>query len=246
MTTRLLASRLVGPRLVAPLFAGGSNTNLIDPPVADARLLFSERNLLNSVAGHLAAQLLGDGYLVYYHATDVLHTPDAWYPNYTTEFTTYAGDTTFAARLAGSKGICTLHDGESAFPRLETRPTNEGEVGSEAEVQVPVMGLSIEPDVALSPYEFGTNRFWRTRALHLDGRARDKGELQALADGLARWFDEQVVFDVADADGLSGEAPDEEHLVTVLRRSVSRMIVPDAGDQDRFQLELTARLEYVA
>jgi hypothetical protein len=205
--------------------------------------LYTERNLLNAMGTYLGAKLLGAGYFVYYLTADAVQSPTAWYPSWSTRSTTYTTDPTFAAALAATAGLVTLHDGETAFPRFLARPTNEGAVGSQAEVQVPVFGVSVDPDVPLREYEVGSRLWWRARAFHLDGRARDKGEMQALAESLSQWFDEEVVLDVVDADGLSGEAPGT---VQVKRRSVDRSVVPDAQDPDRFQLELHARLEYVA
>lgn len=206
--------------------------------------LYSSRNVVNSVATYLAAQLLAAGYLVYWRDADAMQAPAGWYTSYSTQAATYLADPVFSAAFNAAKGIVTLVQGETAFASFVTRPTNDGTVGTQNQVQIPAFGITIGPDVVLKPYEAGSGLKWRVRALTVEGRAREKDELQAFSDALAKWFDDgDVYIDVVDHDGTSGEAPGA---VRVTRRTVTRNVDPEAGAAEQFQVECMARLEYVA
>lgn len=205
--------------------------------------LFSERNILNSIALFFAEKLLEAGYLVYWHTIDAVQTPDGMYTNYTATSATYLLDPVFSGRISTAKGLVAVTEGETAFPRFPTGPTTTGAVSTADRVQVPCFGIDIGPDVALQPYEHGTDLRWRVRSLFIEGRARNRTELTWFADKLAMWFDEDVLVGVEDHDGLSGLPPSHAR---VTRRLVTREVIEDLGEQDRFQVELSARLEFIA
>jgi hypothetical protein len=205
--------------------------------------LFSERNILNSVAMHLGAQLLEFGYLVYWHKIDAVQTPEGTYTGYTANQSAYLLDATFANRIQTAKGIVTITEGEVAIPRFPTRPTTDGRVATAERVQVPCFGVEIGPEVPQLSYEMGTRQRFRVRALTIEGRARTRDELTAFSDKFTEWFDEDAYLPVEDHDNVTSEGPD---VVRVTRRLVTREVVEDLGEQDRFQLELNARLEFVA
>jgi hypothetical protein len=205
--------------------------------------LYSERNILNSIGLFFAERLLEFDYLIYWHKLDALQTPEGLYTQYHTNSATYLADGTFQSRIASSKGIVTITEGETGFPRFATRPTAAGEVSTADRVQVPCFAVEVGPDVPGLPYEHGSKLRWRVRALSIDGRARTREELTLFSDKLTQWFDEDAQLPVEDHDNLSGEVSDT---VRVTRRLVTKDVVEDLGEQDRFQLELNARLEFVA
>jgi hypothetical protein len=205
--------------------------------------LYTERNITNSCAVYLGAQLKALGYLVYWYGVDAVETADGLYTAYSINQQNYLADATFAGRVAAAKGLVTLCEGDTPFPVFLTRSGNDGTVGPQGQALVPSLGISVGPDVVLRPYEQGTLFKWRARALTVEGRVRNKGETQLFADKFAAWLFEDVSIDVIDHDGTSGEAPGA---VRIARSSIARDVVPDAGEADRFQVELMARLEYVA
>lgn len=205
--------------------------------------LFTEHNITNTVARYLADKLVGFGYLVYWHEADAVQTADGWWTNYKVNQPTYAADPLFQSRLAAAKGMVTITDGETAFPRFVARPNTEGVVADQDQVQVPVFGISLGADVVTRPYEAGTELKWRVRALTIEGRLRNKPELQQLSDKLAAWFTEDQRLWIVDHSGESGEDPQEARID---RRSIVKDVVAGAGHEDRYQLEMNVRLEYVA
>lgn len=204
--------------------------------------LFSERNLLNSTAVYFAQQLLSFGFLVYWAKIDALQTPEGMYTGYTANEATYLVNGTFSNRIATSKGVVTITEGENALPRFPTRPTTDGKVSTADRVQVPCFGIEIGPDVPLTPYEAGTRLRWRVRSLYIEGRLRTRDELTLFADKLTQCFDEDFQLPVDDHDN----AVEPSDSVRITRRLVTKEVIEDQGEQDRFQLELNARLEYVA
>lgn len=205
--------------------------------------LFSERNILNSVATQLSENLLDAGYLVYWHALDAVQTPDGMYGTYSTDYATHLADGTFAGRVNAALGMVTVTEGETASPRFPTRLTTAGEPTTAERVQVPTFGIEIGPEVPLTPYEHGSYLRWRVRPLTIEGRLRTRAELTWFTDKLAQWFDEDFPIVIEDHDNSSGEDPS---IVRITRRLVTRDVVENLGEQDRFQVQLQARLEFVA
>lgn len=206
------------------------------------RELYTIRNIENSLGTYLAAQLLADGYLVYWHAVDALQTQDGWYSQFSVNQVATLADPQVAARVAAAKGLMTLAR-DFAFPPSVTRPTNEGRVAGQALIQVPAAAIRVEPDVALGLYEHGSTVQWRNRSVAISARLRSDGELDGMSDALSGWFDEEVSIPIVDHDGLSGEGPGQ---VRVVQRTVDRALEPGADERERYQLELWVRLEYIA
>src|SRR5438105_4935378 len=123
--------------------------------------LYSERNVLNSVAMSFAEKLLDEEYLIYWHNVDSVQTPDGMYAAFSTNQATYLLNPTFNDRVATSKGLVTLTEGETALPRFPTRATTTGAVSTADRVQVPTFGIEIGAEIPLDPYEHGSYLRWR-------------------------------------------------------------------------------------
>jgi hypothetical protein len=187
--------------------------------------------------------LLDWGYLIYWHKIDAVQTPDGMYTQYSTQQATYLADSIFASRISAAKGLATITEGETSLPRFLARQTVDGSVSTADRTQLPTFAIEIGPDVPLTPYEHGSRLRWRVRSLLIAGRTRTREELQAFSDKMTQWFDDDNQIPVEDHDNVSGE---ESDYARITRRIITKEVVEDTGDTDRFQLELNARLEFVA
>lgn len=203
--------------------------------------LYSERNVENSVGVYFASQLKAMNYLVYWYSIDAVETPDGLYTNYSLNQDSYLADATFLGRANAAVGLATLVEGDTELPVFLGSAPGDGTVAPQGKALVPSFGIAIGPDVVLRPFEHGSLLKWRVRVLTIDARLRDKTELQTMSDKFAAWFFEDICIDVADHDG--NEPTDS---VRVTRTNIVKDIVPDGGEAERFQVELMARLEYVA
>lgn len=203
----------------------------------------NEHNVANSVALYLAAKLLAEGYLLYWHAIDAVQTPDQWYSQYSVNQASYLLDSTFAARVASAKGLLTILPKKSAIPRWIQRPTNDGTVQPQDSVPIPALSLTIDPVVTVANYELGSKLKWRVRRLTIDGYARDETEQSRFVDLLADWLDNETMLDV-----LDHEAGDLALLGTVEvdRVSLDAGFAFDEAEAATYEVLFNARLEYVA
>lgn len=209
-----------------------------------ALVAFSETNIVNSVALVLAQRLLGYGYLLYWHATDVVQTPDGFYYEYRTNQEAYAADPTFAARLTNAKGLFTLKGKTAANPEHPVRPTSDGIV-SDAVSDIPIPSLAVEvgPQINGRAVEIGSPVRYRKRHLAIYGYARDEAEQSRLRDSLAAWFDESTWLEVQDHDAQTLATVG---MVEMVKVSTDSAVVIAESDATTYELILNARLEYEA
>lgn len=204
---------------------------------------FSTRNIENSVAVMLTRQLLTDGYLLYWLATDGVETPDGFYGQYAANQAALASDVTFAARLAAAKGLLTIRGPLSASPAFVTRPSSSGRVGPQDEVPIPAIAVEIGGAAPTENYELGTRLKWRTRTLIVSAFARSLEEHDLFKDRLAEWLDEDVEVDVKDHEGGSLAVLGS---VRIVSPSTEGNIQVRGPQFTTYGVELIAHLEYVA
>jgi hypothetical protein len=210
-------------------------------PTADQ---VTESNVENSVSIYLATLLLGANYLVYWHQSDALQTPDGWYFNYSALQTTYLADATLHARVVAAAGLITLRGDISAIPRYVTRPSRDGTVAGQDEVPIPLVAIEIGPSISLRNYEMGNRPTkWRRRHCMLTLVARDRAEQKALTDRLAVWFDDGQWIDIKDHD--SGTLSTITS-VQVVDQVPFTAVSPDDAEALTYVSAINAWLEYVA
>ena len=205
---------------------------------------YSKTNVLNSIATALAVKLLADGYLVYWKERDAVETGDGWYYQYSTNFTAYHADGTFAAAVAAAKAMVSVTIGFPASPQILQRHITEARSLSQNEIVVPALSIEIGPAMGVENIELGTHVQRRHRHLMIEGYLRDDFEMGAIADFLAIWFDNNTNFSVYDHDaGTAVEIGQAQTIATVVD---SFRNDGDGQEQTSYQVMCNTMLEYFA
>lgn len=210
------------------------------PPPA----LYSEFNIMNSIATYVAAQLLAAGYVVYWQARDLLQVgASTWYQQYSTKSALYLADSGFLTLLQGKKGIVTLRQALPADPVFVARPTLDGSVLPPDAVATPALSIEIGPSQPIGHYELGTTLKWRSRHLVIDGYTRTQDEQARFKDYLSLWFEPDIPLSIYNHDAGTGTLIDT---LLPLDGRVDAATVIDRADAVTYQVLLNARLEYIA
>lgn len=204
---------------------------------------YSLSNFGNSVAEYLTAALLNAGYLIYWRPIDALQTADGLYPGWFANQATILADTDVAAEYAGSRGIISILDMDSAQPAISTRPTSDGSLSDPEDVPVPSLTIAIQhlPNTGL--VELGTKRQDRSVLLQLMGFARNLEEQNYLADLLRILFDDWTHVTLQDHDAGT-KAP--VALVDVVNTRMLTQISPLGKDEQVYEIALSSELRYEA
>jgi len=205
---------------------------------------FSLSNLTNSLAEHLASQLLDVGYLLYWPTLDALQTVDGTYPEYQAEQAIILQtNETVAARYSAARGIMTIGNDDFSFPQYPTRPTSDGAVVSPEDMPVPSIVLHVEHGANGRLLGLGSRERERYAVLSLYGLARDQGEQLYLADVLRGVFDESQFLPVLNHDKATRA---EVGLMEIQGATVGTFIYPLGPESTAFEFTLNARLRYEA
>ncbi len=204
---------------------------------------FSTTNILNSIATDLVAKMLANNYIVYWKERYAVETNDGWYFEYSTKFTTYLADGTFAAAVASSKAMVSITQSFPASPQILQRHITEARSLSQNEIVVPALSIEIGPALGFENVELGTNLQRRHRHLVVAGFLRDDLEMGAIADFLAIWYDNNTNFPVYDHD--SGTATEIGQMQTVATVVDSFRDDENAQEQTAYQVICNTMLEYV-
>lgn len=211
-----------------------------------SQLDFSEKNVENSVATYLAAQLLAAGWLVYWQERDALETEAGYYAaysQYVASASAYPSGAAVSTALAEARGVLTLRGKVPANPRFVTRPSSSGAVTATDEVCIPAFAIALDPTVPLTDYELGSTLKFRGRHLLLFGFASTTDERADLADYLSAWFDSHTPITVLDHKaGTLAEVGD----VSVEDPTVLSDIELKGPLALTYAVELNARLEFIA
>lgn len=159
---------------------------------------YSLPNLANSVASYLGDILLANGYLLIHKSTDMLRTPDGYYPNYFAAQSAILSDPTVAGRVQASRGFLCLLDQDTAIPEYPVRPTSDGFLISKEDVPVPALWITVDHFPNGSLREIGSKRRFRYCDLAVLGYAKDYQEQLFLADLLRTAFDETLYIPLHD------------------------------------------------
>lgn len=205
---------------------------------------YSEANISNSFALNLAGRLLAAGYLIFWHETDVVQTPDGFYYEYRANQQTYLADAAFAARVDSAKGLVTLKGKTSSNPEHPVRPTSDGTVSLIlSDIAIPSLSVEVGPQGNGKQVEIGSTVRYRWRHLAIYGYARNEAEQARLRDGLAAWFDEDTWVEVHDHEAQTLASVG---LVQLARVSTDSATVIAESEATTYELILNARLEYEA
>ena len=208
-----------------------------------ALLQYSTTNIANSLAERLAAELLTQGYLIYWKAADCLQTPAGWYPEYFQQQEVIMRRTDVQAAFLASRGIVTLANGDFSIPQLPTRPTSDGYIKYIEDMPVPSVTLDVVHLTNGSLVELGSKIKERYASFLAFGLARDYAEQQWLLERLRTTFDEDQLVDVLDHDAGTKAAVGP---VDIVSSGVSSDIYPTNVDAMSFEFTLNARLRYEA
>lgn len=211
-------------------------------------LQYSELNIKTSLAVFLATQLIGQGYLVYWHRTDVLQTGTSstdWWYQYSANRPTYQGNGTYAAKVAAAKGLVTMVDGIPAEPRFVTRLITDSSVGPADEVPVPAVSVELSGELPQDPYELGSTVMWRKRHLLLDIYVRDAFEQGKFKDWLAVWLQTDAAIAVAEYDTGSA-TPSIIGSVDVQQLRIDSARFVQGAQALTYQVMVNAFVSYVA
>lgn len=209
----------------------------------DSLAAASETNIENSIATVFGQALLDVGYVLYWHASDGLQTPDGWYQGYSVNQATYVADPTVAARLQAALGLFTIAERPSALPRTPTRPTTGGLVGAPDQLSSPVAAIKVDPVLTGPGYEIGTRRRVRNRVMTIETVCRDLTEQTRLTDLFPQILDDESTVEVLDHDGGTLAVVGS---VDVLKGSIDSQLVPFGADAFTYTVTFHAVLEFVA
>lgn len=204
---------------------------------------FTENNLATNCAVYLAAQLIAQGYLIYWYATDALQSQDGFYYGWSTNFATLRTNPTLSSRIAAAKGLLTIRPKDSAKPVYPVRHTLDASVTEEIEVQVPWLAVEVDGE---KPGEFtglGDRQRVRYRNLTIYGCARDESEQTLIRDSLVRWFDDSSNLSLQDYDAGSTTVFADVEIELPIADSAVIALSPEAS---RYEVILNARLRYEA
>lgn len=207
---------------------------------------YSERNLKNSLATYLAAKFIGQGYLIYWHTTDVLQintTGTGWYFSFAQNRATILALPAVVAAVSTAKGLLTVVEALPAEPRFITRLISEVSIGLADEVPVPALALNVSPALPTDNYEVGSKLKWRPRVLAVDMYARDGYELSRFSDWLALWLEEDTYVDVFDHDAGTAALVGPARL---LKPRVDAARYLDTAEAVTYEVFGQAFVEYVA
>lgn len=204
---------------------------------------YSLSNFSNSIGEYLASTLLSAGYLVYWKPTDVLQTPDGFYPQFYAEQSTILADPAVANRFAESRGVLSLLNQDSSIPEYPTRPTSDGALVAPDDVPVPAIWLAVEflPNGQLR--ELGSKVRWRYVEVMLLSYSRTFDEQLYLANVIRTAFDESEYLTIRDHDAGTRAVIDT---VEIQAPEVSTEVFPLRADAMAYEVALTARLCYEA
>lgn len=204
---------------------------------------YSETNLATNIAVLLATNLLALGYLIYWHQTDALQTPDGYYYGWSTNFATLSGNSTLAARINAAKGLVTIRPQDTAKPVYPVRHTVDASVTNETEAQVPWLAVQVDAEQPVAFSGLGDRRRTRHRNLTIYGCTRDKTEMSFLRDSLVRWFDDSSFLPLQDYDAGSTTVFADVEFELPIADSAIIALSPEAS---RYEVILNARLRYEA
>ena len=204
---------------------------------------FSLSNFSNSVGEYLAATLLGAGYLVYWKPTDVLQTPDGFYPQYYADQATILANATVAQRVSTARGVVAVLNQDSSIPEYPTRPTSDGTLVAPEDVPVPAFWLRVDHLPNGSIVGLGSKVRRRYLELILLGYARSFDEQLHLLNVVRAAFDESEFLTIRDHDAGTRAVIDH---VEIQVPEVSTAVYPLKPDAMVYEVALTARLSYEA
>ena len=205
---------------------------------------YSDTNVLNSMASHFATLLLGENYIVYWQARDVVQTLDGSYFQWSTAYATHMADASFLARVTAADGMVTITDSVPASPTWILRPiTTAGPIGQD-ELLLPVISIEVGPAQEVRNMELGSRVKWRYRHLIVDGYTRTKAEQRKFIDMLSDWFEGNTVYQVYNHD--AGTLAVVGDGVECTDTSVNFSVDPVAVEPVTYQVICNSRLEYIA
>ena len=204
---------------------------------------YSLSNLSNSLGEYLAQVCLDAGYLIYWKPTDVLQTPDGFYPQFYVNQDALLLNTTVRGRFGDSRGMMTLLNQNSSIPEFLTRPTTDGSLAAPDEVPVPAIWLSVDHLPNGSLRGIGSKVRWRYGDLSVTGYARTFDEQLFLANVLRGAFDDSEFVVIRDHDAGTRAVVDS---VEIQGPEVLTSTFPLKSDTMMYEVALTARLCYEA
>jgi len=207
---------------------------------------YSEPNVVNSVALHLADRLLAADYLLYWHRADALQigpTGADWRFNFSTNRGAILADPEVATAVAGAVGLVTIVQALPADPRFVVRLIDDESVGPADVVTVPAVSVEVAAPVPVMEYEIGTALKWRSRHLVVDASLRTPLEQGRFKDLLAAVFDKNVIVSITDHDAGDGSTVGD---IMVADPNVASTTIVQGPDALTYQVLLNARLLYVA
>ena len=207
-----------------------------------SQLDFSETNIVNTLSVFLAQKLMNVGYLIYWRQRDAVQTPEGWYYEWSTNYSTYMADATFAARVNSGNGLVVLTDSLPTEPVFIKRHIQVAGPIKQNEVPVPAISVEVGPPVAITNWELGSGLKMRGRHLIVDGYVRDRSEQAKFKDWFAMWFDNDTYFTIQNHDDGS--------LVAVGQLDTNDTVVDFAvevagQEQVTYQVLCNSRLEYI-
>lgn len=204
---------------------------------------FSETNLATNLAVFLASNLLALSYLVYWHQTDALQTPDGYYYGWSVNFNALKTNPTLAGRISAAKGLVTIRPQDTAKPVYPVRHTLDASVTDETEAQVPWLAVEVDAEKPATFSGLGDRQRTRYRNLTIYGCARGKSEMSSFRDSLVRWFDDTTFLPLQDYDAGSTIVFADVELELPIADSAIIALSPEAS---RYEVILNARLRYEA
>lgn len=207
---------------------------------------FSESNVLNSLSLYVASKLLASGYLLYWHKRDAVQIADSstgWYTEWSKNGATYLANSTVAAAFSAARGLVTLTGEIPAVPRFIIRLIDDTSIGPADVVSVPTLSIEVGPAIAVSDYELGSGKKWRSRHLIVDGYVRTVEEQGRFKDFFSLWFDNNQALTIRNHDAGTLAQVGEVTVVDSVPRYQTLVMGAEATT---YQVLLNARLVYVA
>jgi hypothetical protein len=204
---------------------------------------YSLSNFSNSLGEYLSETALGANYLVYWVPTDVLQTPDGFYPQYFGNQSSILETPSVSARFSASRGILSILNQDSSIPESLARPTSDGALAAPDDVPVPAIWLSVEHLSNGALVQLGSKVRYRYVEVVLLSYARTFDEQLYLANVLRSAFDESEFLTIRDHDAGTRAAIDK---VEIQSPEISTALFPLQADAKVYEVALTARLCYEA
>lgn len=204
---------------------------------------YSLSNLSNSAGEVLGATVLAAGYLIFWAPIDALQTADGVYTDFTLNQATILADTAVAARLAASRGILTIRDGDFSNPQFPTRPILDGTLVVPETTPVPSITLDVEHGINGGLTGLGTKERERAASLYLYGLGSSASEQRWLLERVREAFDECVLIPILDHDAGT-RAP--IGLAEITSSIPGTATFPLQADSLVYEFTVNARLRYEA